>query len=729
MPNPVLPVSGLYVHELELPLPDTPAPASFSPDMWNFLRRASELWPTFTTWRLELRLDVDGIHPLNTASITTEAGFGKTHWVAKLILSEPGVWRGTISYHHGYDGPIEFTHLKIAVARSRPAGQLQARLTLLGNFQQNMEITLDRESKFFHPLEIEIDYTALADPPTLEVDLSKFPNGQPIDLDVPSPLSLQKTYERAGFEVALNKAANAVSGASISQTAGTGLDEWTEDELNEALKNFWSAYANVPQWALWLFFADRFKYINTLGYMFDVVDPQRQGAAIFKYRFDRYYTDPLKVPPEEDQAAWQARSEFFVAVHEAGHAFNLHHAWEPVQWCPQFPFSNDNEARTFMNYPWCVSGGPQQYDSEAAFYKTFRYCFTKQELIFLRHAPEEFVQMGRDWWDGENPDDTDQLSASLDGPGTASEDLELHLRPGRPAPIYSFLEPIHLDIILSSHGREPRVLDPGLLCGGDSLTLIIARQGGRARRWTPYGRFHQAPFALVPGRPLARSLFISAGRGGWYLAEPGTYTVRAVLNLDGEGIVSNPLRLRILGPRNRREDTLALDFFTDDVGRTLFFHGSHSERLAGSMDLLRIIVEDPDLAGNPAVFHARYALERVRGTGFKKIVFPGRSADARALFADRTIQYLKPEAYREATAELEAILMDDRGPEWFGHVEYAQRCLWWATRQQTELAGPEETRVMRHLHGIMSPAGLSPILTTIAEDWPARQDPCTNDNR
>jgi hypothetical protein len=41
------------------------------------------------------------------------------------------------------------------------------------------------------------------------------------------------------------------------------------------------------------------------------------------------------------------------------------------------------------------------------------------------------------------------------------------------------------------------------------------------------------------------SLFISAGRKGWDLAEPGKYTLQLALHLEGEDIVSNPLPLRV----------------------------------------------------------------------------------------------------------------------------------------------------------------------------------------
>ena len=47
-----------------------------------------------------------------------------------------------------------------------------------------------------------------------------------------------------------------------------------------------------------------------------------------------------------------------------------------------------------MNYPFRVAGG------QSAFFADFEYRFSDQELLFMRHAPERFVQMGAaDWFD------------------------------------------------------------------------------------------------------------------------------------------------------------------------------------------------------------------------------------------------------------------------------------------------------------------------------------------
>ena len=60
------------------------------------------------------------------------------------------------------------------------------------------------------------------------------------------------------------------------------------------------------------------------GVMFDDIGPNhRQGTAIFT---DTFIQDAP--PGDPNAAAWRNRMQFWTAVHEMGHAFNLAHAWQ-----------------------------------------------------------------------------------------------------------------------------------------------------------------------------------------------------------------------------------------------------------------------------------------------------------------------------------------------------------------------------------------------------------------
>ena len=67
-------------------------------------------------------------------------------------------------------------------------------------------------------------------------------------------------------------------------------------------------------------------------------------------------------------------------------SLKLAHAWQKSLGTPWL--ADEAEGRSFMNYPFRVSGG------QAAFFADFEDHFSNGELLFLRHAPERFDQMG-----------------------------------------------------------------------------------------------------------------------------------------------------------------------------------------------------------------------------------------------------------------------------------------------------------------------------------------------
>ena len=98
-----------------------------------------------------------------------------------------------------------------------------------------------------------------------------------------------------------------------------------------------------PQWALWTFFAEQHDMGAGLGgIMFDDIGPNhRQGTAIFTDTFIR--NAPTGDP---NPAAWRQRMQYWTAIHEMGHAFNLAHAWQKALGSPWIPLANEPEARS-----------------------------------------------------------------------------------------------------------------------------------------------------------------------------------------------------------------------------------------------------------------------------------------------------------------------------------------------------------------------------------------------
>jgi hypothetical protein len=297
--------------------------------------------------------------------------------------------------------------------------------------------------------------------------------------------------------------------------------------------------------------------------MFDDIGPNhRQGTSLFLNSF-------IATAPAGDgnPAAWVRRMAFWTAVHEMGHAFNLAHSWQkahPPEWgTPWIPILNEPEARSFMNYPFRVAGG------QSAFFADFEFRFSDAELLFMRHAPERFVQMGNANWFDHHAFEQAVLSPE--------PKFKLILRANRDKPVFEFLEPVVVEVKLTNLSAEPQLIAERILRDADNMTIIIKKDGKPARQFVPYAQecWHGAVKAVAPAESLYESLFLSVGRNGWDIAEPGYYTLQVALHREGEyDLVSNPLRLRILPPANYDEEHVAQDFFSDEVGRILTFDGS-----------------------------------------------------------------------------------------------------------------------------------------------------------
>jgi hypothetical protein len=277
-----------------------------------------------------------------------------------------------------------------------------------------------------------------------------------------------------------------------------------------------------------------------------------------------------------------------------------------------------------MNYPSYL------YD----FFAEFEYRFHDSELKFLRHAPDNFVEMGdAPFYGGQKffaPDD-----------GSAPRPWKLEVALNRARGVFEFLEPVTLTATLTNTSGRLQIIDESILEDGSNLAVFIGRMEGRARFWRPFVQhcFLPAPRALEAGQFLSATFFIGAGLGGWYFAEPGAYVVQAVLKTPGAAIAANPVPVRVAHPCSWDEEVAAQDLFTRDVGRALTFGATPSR--SGVVQTLRDIVEH--LPGRAVSRYAALALaqgnmrdQRVLRTGKVKErgfdVAPADHAEAGRLF-------------------------------------------------------------------------------------------------
>lgn len=562
------------------PLPRGPLPGPFPtgrPIPVPFPRR-----PKPRTITHELRLDVDGYHPQGVASGVVRTWLvGHLHWIAELTQVGTNQWEGPIGYKDGDSSLLAHTHVRITVNRSFFPGQQVASAQFTGGGAPTT-MTFRHGSPYFHPVEFEFDCEQ-GQTATTSVQTHAHPN-RPATLPSET-LTIDTVFRRSGFDVRSSGGANIIPSA----TAGANTT-WSDQEMHDAMQVHWSRFTNAAQWSIWVLFARQHDRGSSLGgIMFDDIGPNhRQGTAMFNESF-------ISQAPagDADPTAWVRRMRFWTAVHEMGHAFNLAHSWQKALGTPwRVPLGNEPEARSFMNYPYFVSGG------QASFFADFDYRFSDAELLFLRHAPERYVQPGNaDWFDHHGFEQADV---------SAQPSLALNVRVNRERAVFEFLEPVIVELKLENTSTSPQLVDSSLLSTQDHMTVIIKRQGREARQFHPYARYCLEPrtIALQPGEAIYEALPIFAGTNGWDAAEPGRYEVQIALHRDEDDLVSDPLTFVVRPPRDDAEEDLASAVFTEEVGRTLVFDGTRV--LAGANETLDEVTER--LPDRRIAIHARYAL-------------------------------------------------------------------------------------------------------------------------
>jgi hypothetical protein len=598
----------------------------------------------FPWWflREELRLDVDGSYPQMTASGTLFRGLNvRVHWIAKLASAGSYRWTGVIWYKDGDVSALPHTQVSIAATPPWFAYQRKVTVTFSGRGARPRTVSYIYKSHYFHQVEFEFDTVAGATAVTA-IGTHDHPN-RPAALPSEN-LTIEGVYRRTGFSVT----------RSGDNTVPLDLAEanarWSDAEMHDAMQIHWSRFADKPQWALWVFFAALHERGTGLGgIMFDDIGPNhRQGTAIFSDSF-------ISQAPHDDAnpGAWVARMRFWTAVHEMGHSFNLAHAWQkshPSSWgTPWIPLTNDSEARSFMNYPYYVNGG------QSAFFSDFEFRFIDEELLFMRHAPARFVQMGNaDWFDNHGFEQAEVWPEPT---------FKLVARVNRPEPIFEFLEPVCIELKLTNVSGSIQLVDENALKGDHETTVIIKKDGKRARRWMPYATYcwKEKPQALLADKAIYDSLFVAAGLNGWDLSEPGNYTVQVAIRRGEEDIVSNPLRIQIKPPRGYDEEDLAQDLFSEDVGRTFAFDGTRATNLSHANDLLLKTVER--LPDRRVAVHARVAL-----------AMPGLRPNKELDYVDDK-PTIKTKKVETAAVDMLAPALSaetDTAAETLGHIDYKQ---------------------------------------------------------
>jgi hypothetical protein len=641
-------------HPLPLPFPwpsspNLPLPLNFCAAVSGRYRVPSRpivphlpMPPIFPPISIIIRVDADRFFPQHRISIEVNRAFPRAsaHAIAEITSDACTAFnrrriQASITYRDGSSALIPGDTVVFEARRTTGFGYGAYTLTFSGAGVPKTH-NLEFVSQFFDPVEFEVDRVANSGAIVTAIDTAAHPN-RPADLPAET-VTLATVYRRAGFDVTLSPNTSVIP---IGDTGANGT--WSDDEMHNAMITYWSRFSNSPRWALWVLYAARHDLGRGLGgIMFDDIGPNhRQGTAIFTDSF-------IQDAPNGDAnpAAWRQRMMFWTAAHEMGHAFNLAHSWQKALGTPWIPLANEPAARSFMNYPFRVG--------EAAFFADFRFRFSDTELLFMRHAPRRFVQMGNsDWF----------VDHNFEAPGPEqSRNWTLAIRPNREINQYAFLEPVNLELKLTNSAAVIQNVESDLLADGKHITIFVARHDGLTRQWQPFAtRCHAHHVeALAPGASVYGKHLISASPSGWLIDEPGFYKIQAAIDLGNEIVVSNVLRIFVAPPMAVEEARLAPDYFTEDVGRVLAFHGAPALKTA--TDTLReIVTRVPDSA---AATHARVALSAPLLRDYK-VLTAGRAR------GDLVINS-KSAKVEEAGRTLRSALIEaaDAAATTLGHIDY-----------------------------------------------------------
>ena len=554
------------------------------------------------SFELELRVDVDRVHPLKRVSgdFFQIVGATKTYF-GSLVVHTPAITvtpslvtiEGIGQYTYATGAPKIRVTIPRVILLNPPAPATVQFFTLAN--APGATYLCNFESPFFRTLTIETDRVS-------DVTSAVFSAYNTAALPSPLPhrtLSVATAFREAGIDVQISSNANVIN---IS-AAGNGV--WSNAELHASMVSHFSLFQDIPQFRVWEVVAQNHDLhfqnppIGLLGIMFDQAGKHRQGCAVF-HRLMAGTTPEI------------LRRQLYTYVHELGHCFNLMHSWQKS--FAQPPGTDRPGALSWMNYPQFFNPGGGQPSGEAAFWSKFPFQFDDPELVHIRHAFRNHVIMG-----GNNF----TVNAALEDPERFNRPIEDHsgleLQVAAPR---SFMlgEPVAIELKLSTIDPRGREVTPYLHPNLAVVDVAIQRPGGQITLYRPMIEHCVEPkvVRLEAGSPISDIAYIGYGKDGLYFDAPGLYKIRAVYRApDGSQIVSDPAELRVRTPVTAADDEIAELYLGEEQGILFYLAGSDSVSLKnGNAALDTVLDKYPD---HPLAVYARLQKGINLGREFKTI--------------------------------------------------------------------------------------------------------------
>lgn len=516
-------------------------------------------------WKLELRVDVDGMRPGKSVSGDFYYSSGATtSYFGSFKIKAPSIYvsnsQVTLIGIADTTWPTSYKKVRIVIARHniyQPAANAVTQWYTLTN-KKGSSYTCLYESAYFRTVQLEEDREQGVTPFN-SYNTASLPSGGNNRV-----LSVAGAYEEAGLQIQSSGAANV-----IPTTEANANHQWNNAELHDAMEKHFSLWQNEPGFKAWLFHANAHEYgSGLLGIMFDQKGRQRQGCASFYQTIDSNSAEDL-------------RTQLYVNVHELGHCFNLFHSFHKQYMNPPMP--NRPSSLSWMNYPNYYSGGA------AAFWNAFPFEFDELELAHLRHGYRNDVALGANpFGDGaaarsgqhfmDNIVDTSGLQVSIQAP----DFIQLGT-------------PVHVGLTVRNISEQPRKVFEDLHPNNGLLQISMKKPNGGIVNYHPPMSQLVMPKSiyLKPGETIEETSYIGFDADdGQIFDSPGTYQLFATYYCpDGSAIQSVASRINVSAPRTADEEVIANLMLGNEQGMLFFLEGSDSDSLKAGNDAFAEITD------------------------------------------------------------------------------------------------------------------------------------------
>lgn len=507
---------------------------------------------TLGTWKLDLRIDVDGKRPMGkvsgdyysvTGGTTTYFGSFRIDSISLTTLPTVVTITGTATT----TWTTTYKNVKITIPRTLFV-QPRAPATIVWSNnagQAGATYVCPFVSVYFRRIMHEMDFESGVPSPFVSYNTGSLPSGGPTRV-----LSISSAFKEAGIDFPQ------IAGDAISSTEAGADAIWTDAELHASMVKHFSLYKELPQWAVWSIACKSQHQVGPtlLGIMFDQQGKQRQGCAVFYGGVGGTTSDKLRL-------------QVYTHVHELGHCFNLLHSWQKSLANPPAP--DRISSLSWMNYPWRFPGGP------GTFWNSFAFQFDDLEIVHLRHAFRNNVIMGGNPFVSGSALDSEMSSVQLFAdPIIDNSGLELRLSS---KPDFKLGEPVVVEIKLSTTVKNDILVDSNISPKYHAVKIGIRKPSGVIDMYEPLIDYliTSQPVVVNADNPaIYASAYIGYGRD-LYFDQPGEYLVRAIYyGLDGSKVLSNVLSIKVNFPLSESDEKVANLLMGDEQGKLFYLLGS-----------------------------------------------------------------------------------------------------------------------------------------------------------